>query len=317
MSNILTIGEPMGLLVADEKGNLKDVSHFHRLVSGAEVNVSVGVTRLGHKMTYLSQVGKDPFGQHIMDFLEKEKIDTSHVEVSEQFPTGIQLKSKDDTKDPEIFYFRKGSAASKMDLSLIDTVDFSDIDLFHVTGILMAVAENTFELVKALIKKAKANGTIVTFDPNLRPTLWGSKEIMIQKINEISEMVDYILPGISEGEILTQQTGIKNVAEFYLAKGLKGVVIKDGPKGANYYWKEGEMTKEVRVAGFKVEKVVDTVGAGDGFAVGIITGLLENLSPEKMVERANAIGAIQVASISDNDNLPTRDELTNYIQTHR
>ena len=68
VAEVLTFGEPMGLMVADEVKPLKDVEHFSRYVCGAEVNFSVGLSRLGHEVAYISQVGPDPFGEHIRDF---------------------------------------------------------------------------------------------------------------------------------------------------------------------------------------------------------------------------------------------------------
>ena len=63
-----------------------------------------------------------------------------------------------------------------------------------------------------------------------------------------------------------------------------------------------------------MEKVEDTVGAGDGFAVGVLSGYLEKISVEQMIQRGNAIGAMQVMSISDNDALPTREQLAAFME---
>ena len=90
---------------------------------------------------------------------------------------------------------------------------------------------------------------------------------------------DYVLPGIAEGEILTGSKVPREIASFYLEKGVELVVIKLGAEGAFYK----TATEEGTVRGFHVEKVVDTVGAGDGFAVGVISGLLEGLSIQEAV----------------------------------
>lgn len=92
--------------------------------------------------------------------------------------------------------------------------------------------------------------------------------------------------------------------------GVKQIVIKDGSKGSYYINKE----QKIFEPSFIVKKVVDTVGAGDGFAVGIISSILDGLNPYEMLERANAIGAIQVMHISDNAGLPTREQLNKYIR---
>ena len=99
------------------------------------------------------------------------------------------------------------------------------------------------------------------------------------------------------------------IAAFYRGRGARMVFVKEGPKGAYADTPEGC----THIAGIPAEQVVDTVGAGDGFAVGIISGWLEHLPVAQMVERANAIGSIQVTVKSDNEGLPTREELAAYI----
>jgi 2-dehydro-3-deoxygluconokinase len=89
------------------------------------------------------------------------------------------------------------------------------------------------------------------------------------------------------------------------------VIVKLGEKGAFVKTKEDSFI----VPGFKVEKVVDTVGAGDGFAVGVISGLLEGLSLKDAVRRGNAVGALAVMSPGDNDGLPNPDQLKNYMNS--
>ena len=133
---------------------------------------------------------------------------------------------------------------------------------------------------------------------------------MVEIINKIAFRCDTVLPGIGEGKILTGYEHERDIADFYLSKGVKNVVIKMGPQGA--YVKT--QTEEKYVDGYKVKKVIDTVGAGDWFAVGVLSGLLEKEPIENCVDRGNAIGAIQVMHTSDNEGLPTRDELFTFMK---
>lgn len=103
----------------------------------------------------------------------------------------------------------------------------------------------------------------------------------------------------------------EEIAAYYHQLGVKVVVIKNGSHGALVQ----EVNKSMQVvAGYKVEKVIDTVGTGDGFAVGIISGYLDGLPLEEAAKRANAIGSLQVQNIGDNEGLPTRDELQAYME---
>lgn len=316
MGKVVTVGEPMALFVANEEGPLDSVKTFTKYIAGAEINVSVGVNRLEHEMEYVTQLGKDPFGKYIARFLEDEGIGTTYSRFYEGAPTGFQLKGKDTENDPEVVYFRKNSAASMIPYDLSDEINLDDVDVLHVSGVFLAVNDETYRFAQNLVKRAKAKGITIVFDPNLRPVLWGSTEKMVKGINEMAFQADYVLPGIGEGEILTGSREPDTIADFYLAKGVKGVIIKDGPKGCYAYRSEQGRTQKTTAPGFKLEQLVDTVGAGDGFAVGVVTGLMEGLPLERILERANAIGAIQVSHISDNEGLPTRQELADFIANY-
>jgi 2-dehydro-3-deoxygluconokinase len=156
----------------------------------------------------------------------------------------------------------------------------------------------------------KELGRTVSLDPNLIPTLWTSKQEMIEVINQFAMKADYFLPGISEGEILTGYKSPRDIASFYLDKGVELVVIKLGEEGA-YYKNSSE---EGLVNPYEVKEVVDTVGAGDGFAVGVISGLLENLQIKESVLRGNAIGSMAVQFPGDNDGYPNRDQLMEFMK---
>ena len=110
MCEVLTIGEPMVMFLADTKQPLSQVDHFTKMIAGAELNVAMGLSRLGHSVSYMTQVGEDPFGEYIKDFLKKEQIDTSYIKETNEAPTGFQIKNQVDAGDPEVIYFRKGSA---------------------------------------------------------------------------------------------------------------------------------------------------------------------------------------------------------------
>jgi len=110
---------------------------------------------------------------------------------------------------------------------------------------------------------------------------------------------------LSEGRLLSGFDDPADIAAFYLDQGAEAVAIKLGPEGAYY---RTQMDQGF-VAAVRVDKVVDTVGAGDGFAVGMISALLENLSLREAVQRGNWNGSRAVQSRGDMEGLPTRAEL--------
>lgn len=310
---LLLAGEPMGLLIAQSEGSLDSVAGFTLAVAGAEFNVATGAARLGHFVSYLTKLGNDPFGTRITNTLTANKIDSSNVLTSDTNTTGFMLKSKVSKGDPEIFYFRKGSAASTLDASDVEKIDFSKFDYVHLTGIFPALTDSTRAAMMALIKKAKELGLFISFDPNLRPQLWPSQEVMVKTLNELASYADLVLPGCGEGKILCGSEDPSKINDFYRSLGARMVVTKLGPDGALVR----ECDNEYKVPGFIIDKVVDTVGAGDGFACGVITGLMEGLSLEKAVERGAAIGAIQCTFAGDNEGLPTQEQLKEFMQSHK
>ena len=162
-----------------------------------------------------------------------------------------------------------------------------------------------------MMKDARAHGATVSFDPNLRPMLWPNKEKMVATLNKLADNADLVLPGLGEGETLIGTRNPKEIADFYIGKGAKQVVIKlGGADGAYGKTKDGE---EFNVPSFKVEKVVDTVGAGDGFAVGTVSALLEGKSLKEAARRGAAIGALAIMVAGDNEGLPTRDKLEKFM----
>ena len=313
MANVILFGEPMALLTADTTGPLETIEHFTRSMSGAEVNVAIGLTRLGHKAQYLTRLGDDPFGHYIENALKSNGIGTNLVSYDPVYRTGIQLKNRvTDGSDPYAPYYRKGSAASHISEKEIEDLDLSDIDLVHVTGIPPALSESARKASRTLMKKAKEAGITVTFDPNLRPALWENEETMRAVLNDMAQYADIVLPGIAECGVLAGTCDPEAAAQFFLDKGPQTVIIKDGSHGAYLITAQ----ENIKVPGFKAEKVIDTVGAGDGFAVGVISGLLEGLPMEEGVRRGNAIGCIQVMTAGDNEGLPTPDELRDFCRKH-
>lgn len=309
MSEVILFGEPMVMFVADETGDLADVSRFEKLLAGAEVNVAIGLRRLGHTVSYVTKLGDDPFGHYIEKKLNSEGLDARITYDREHF-TGFQLKSKVEEGDPEVCYFRKNSAASHITEEEIGRIDFTGARILHITGIPPALSMSCRDATYRLIDEAKEHGMIVSFDPNLRPSLWETEEAMIRTINDLASKADLVLPGVGEGKILMGSDAPEEIAAYYRSLGAGTVIVKSGSKGA---YVDSDMKKGYS-APYHVEKVVDTVGAGDGFAVGVLSAILEGLSIGEMASRGNAIGAIQVMHKSDNEGLPDREKLEEFMK---
>jgi 2-dehydro-3-deoxygluconokinase len=304
--DVVTIGEAMVLFIAGQSGALAQVQSFKRASAGAELNVAVGLARLGLRVGYISRVGRDSFGEYLLAFMDAQGIDRRQVAIDPAHPTGFMLKSlASDGADPQIEYFRAGSAASHMSTLDNPAAYCAGARHLHLTGISLALSRSTRELVFEMAAQARAQGRSLSFDPNLRPRLWPSQQAMVECLNQMACQADLVLPGLAEGQLLSGRQDPQGIADFFLQRGVKQVIVKLGVQGAYF----ASQASSGSAPGLPVARVVDTVGAGDGFAVGAISALLEGLTLQEMAVRGNAIGARVVQFPGDSDGLPDRGEL--------
>jgi 2-dehydro-3-deoxygluconokinase len=307
--DVVTVGEAMALLIARTPGPLEAVDEFERATAGAELNVAVGLSRLGFHVGYIGRLGQDSLGRRLRAFMADERLDLRHLGMDARYPTGLMLKQMaDGGADPEVEYFRRGSAASQLSARDMPAPgsDFGRARLLHLTGICPALSQGCRELAFGLARQARAGGRTVSFDPNLRPRLWPSQAAMIETVNALACEADIVLPGLAEGRLLTGCDDPAGIARYYLERGVRQVVVKLGPDGA---WVAGAGVDAGIVPGVPVPRVVDTVGAGDGFAVGVISALLDGLDLRAAATRGCAIGARVVQFRGDCEGLPDRAQL--------
>lgn len=302
---VLMLGEPMAMFIAKEVGEVSNNSEFTLQLAGSEVNVAIGLARLGINPYYVTKLGDDMFGSFIIERLKSESIETSHIILDKSSYTGFQFKNKVNYGDPKVHYYRKSSAINQLRFEEIDYEIMSAAKALHITGIPLALSESIRNVSLKVLELFKEQGNLVFFDPNIRLDLWDSQDEMITLINEVAFNSDYFLPGLKEAEQLTGFTDVNEIAKYYLSRGTKTIVIKLESNGAFYQDESGCGYVEPII----VEKVVDTVGAGDGFAVGVISGILEGLSIEEAVKRGNKIGSLAVQVSGDHENYPSRKDL--------
>lgn len=238
--DVLCFGETMAMFVAEQAGDLAGVGQFGKRIAGADSNVAIGLARLGFKVRWLSRVGDDSLGRFVLDSLRCEGLDCSGVEVDANYPTGFQLKARsEDGSDPAVEYFRRGSAASRLSAAMVSPV-WLQARHVHATGIPLALSDSCRALSHALLDGMRAAGRSISFDPNLRPSLWPDQSSMVREINALAAKADWVLPGLEEGRLLTGQHTPADIAAFYLDQGVELVVIKLGDAGAYFRSAKGE-----------------------------------------------------------------------------
>lgn len=309
MMDVVTIGESM--VVFTPTTPLMRYAHtYSRKFGGAETNVAIGLTRLGHHVGWISRVGEDEFGKALLSFIRGEGVDVSQVKYDATAPTGIYFKEIRHGGDVRVQYYRSNSAASRLLPEDIDQEFIKKAKYLHVTGITPALSESCYETVLHAIRIAKEHGVKVVFDPNLRKKLW-TEEQARKVLLELASLADIILPGVDEGKFMFGEADPKKLCRLFLNHGAEIVILKVGAQGAYYGMKD-----EIKlVPGFPVKTVIDPVGAGDGFAAGVISGFLDGIGLEQVVERGNAVGAIATQVEGDFESMPDRNELYRFFHS--
>ncbi|MCZ4602632.1 PfkB family carbohydrate kinase [Streptomyces sp. Lzd4kr] len=311
--DVVTFGEAMAMFVAEEPGRLASVTHYRRALADAEVNVAIALSRLGHRVGWFGRVGDDPLGEFAVARIAAENVEVGVVVTDPEAPTGLQLKSRTDGHgDPLVVYYRRDSAGSRTRPSPETEARLTCTRHLHMTGIFPALSAQAGAFTEHSLETARASGAAISFDPNLRPSLWPDREKMVEVLNGLATRADWVLPGLAEGELLTGRTTPRGIAEFYLERGVSLVAVKLGADGATLFTRD----EEWRMPAFKVT-VVDTVGAGDGFASGLISGALDGLSLPARLERAAAVGALATTSPGDMDGMPSEQVLRAFLTEQR
>lgn len=312
MPELVTLGETMAVFNPASSGPLQYISDYKRLIGGAESNVAIGVSRLGHSSGWISRLGSDPFGRFVNNFIRGEGVDTSKVIFDDEYPTGIYFKEIKATGDVTVFYYRKGSAASMMSPADLDEAYIKSAKILHVSGITPALSENCKQTVFRAMEIAKSAGIKVSFDPNIRLKLW-NRQKAASVLREIAAYADIVLPGIDEGEIIFGVNEPQAVAERFLELGASVVAVKLGKNGAMVVTRD----EVIESPAFDAGRVIDTVGAGDAFAAGFLTGVLEGMPLAQAAGLANACGGFATTIVGDVEGLPLRDEIEALINKKR
>jgi 2-dehydro-3-deoxygluconokinase len=302
--DVVTLGESMVLLLAEQSGPMREATTFRRHIAGAESNLAIGLSRLGHSTGWFSRVGDDEFGRALVFRIRGEGVDTSHVIADPQAPTGLVIRERREAGPIEQVYYRRGSAASRMSAGDLDQAYIASAKFLHLTGITPALSPGCRETVFAAAEMARAAGVRVVLDPNYRSKLWdpaAARSVM----RDLAARSDLVLPGLDEAELLTGESDPEAAARQLRQLGPSLVVVKLGAQGA-LALAEDEV---IRVPGTPVERIVDPVGAGDAFAAGFLAGLLRGFATDAAVRLGNRCGALAMLSPGDMESLPRWEEV--------
>lgn len=300
---VLTFGETMALMRADQAGPLAHASTMSLGVGGSESNVAVGLQRLGVQAVWCGRVGLDGLGQLVEREIRAEGVDV-RIAVDPSAPTGLMIKERRTPATQRVSYYRAGSAGSRIAPEDIDAQLITQAGLLHVSGITPALSPQAATTLRYAIDAARAAGVPVSFDLNYRGNLW-SREGAGSVYRDIIPLADIVFAGDDEAAIAVGAGGPEELARRIAALGPGQVVIKLGAEGA-LALVNGQLFRREAVA----VDVVDTVGAGDAFVAGYLAEFIGGRSPEDRLTTAAATGAFACLVPGDWEGFPRRSELS-------
>ena len=266
---------------------LSDAADFRVDAGGAESNVASHVASFGGEARWFSRLGDDPLGHRIARQLNERGVDVSAVVFDARHPTGVYFK------DPGhgVRYYRAGSAAAHLSAADADAVDLAGVAVLHVSGITAAISASAAGFAEAMIDRARGAGVRVSFDVNHRAPLW-TAEVAAPVLLALARRADVVFVGRDEAEHLWTTTDAASV--HALIPGAGELVVKDGDIGATVF-AGGETVFEPALT----VEVVEAVGAGDAFAGGYLSALLEGLPLAERLRRGHRRAALTLQTTSD------------------
>ena len=268
---LCVIGEALIDFIPQEKNcRLKDVNGFTKAAGGAVANVAGTVAKLGIKAKLLTKVGKDPFGDYLLECMKKQNIDISYVKQTSLYDTSLAFVSLDDKGNRDFKFYRKTAADLAYAIEDIDESCLDDVKIIHFCSVDL-VPSSMKEAHKYLLELAKKHNILISFDPNLRFSLWHDLNLLKETVLEFMKYANIIKISDEELAFITGCNNINEAKDSILKDNCELLIYTKGKDGAEIFTKNNHLV----IDGLKV-KAIDTTGAGDSFIGAFIYQLLKN-----------------------------------------
>jgi ribokinase len=268
---------------------------FFEIPGGKGGNQAVAIAKLGGDVTMFGCVGKDAYGEKLIDGLEENNIDTRYIKKGKK-NTGIATIVVDDNADNTIIVV----PGTNFEITKEDIE--KNIELIKNTDIVLLQLEIPLDVVEYILEKAKKYNKTTILNPAPADKL----------SNKIIKNVDYLVPNETELELLSgmktsTEEEILEASKKMMDLGVKNLIVTMGKNGSLFVGKD----KNFKVGIHKVE-AVDPTAAGDSFIGGVIRIMAEGKDIKEAMEFGAKVGAITVTKEGAQSSLPTWDEVKNY-----
>lgn len=299
MIDVVALGEVLASFRLD--GPLRVGARAAFSFVGAESNVAVGLTRLGHRAALVGATGADALSLAVRRGLEGEGVDCSRLRVDPGRPGAVIVLDAPLAGVRRVSYLRTGSAGSALTDDDVESVLALRPRILHVSGVTCALGPSAARVVERAVAGARERGALVSLDINYRSSLWDPDDAAAV-LGPLARGADVLFGSEDELALIL---GGRVDARAWSSLGPDQVVIKRGAAGASCYIGGAGPVDAPSVAA----TIVDPVGAGDAFAAGYLSGLLNHLPPAERLARGNAVAAFALGNHGDWEGLPGMADL--------
>jgi 5-dehydro-2-deoxygluconokinase len=323
--DLLSVGRAnLDLYSRDVGAAFEDITSFDAMVGGSPTNIAIGVARLGRSATILTAVGDDRTGDFVLRYLRDEQVDVSHVRRIAGKLTSLALLGVQPPDQFPLSFYREDPADIYVTAADVDAVPMASVRSLQVSGNALSRG-SCASAARHALRTAREHGVVTYMDLDLRPTEWERPEDFGAAILDAASDVDVVIgtedefaAALLDDPARTMETRkvadgsadeLASAVVEFLSVGPSVVIVKRGRKGASIVNSIGIE----EVPGFPIT-VVNTVGAGDAFAAGLIRSRLEGLDWSDAVRFANACGAIVVTRHGCSAAFPTLGEVESFMR---
>ncbi|GAB3263970.1 sugar kinase [Arthrobacter pigmenti] len=300
----VTVGEAMMMVTPTQPSPLEEADTFSMNVGGAESNVAMYLAGLGHRVSWLGNVGNDPLGRIIMRELHAWGVDTIDVSTEAGSRTGVYFKDPGESRT-NVYYYRDGSAATLLSPEVLKSPCLSEAQVLHLSGITAALSQSCLELLQAAINDRVLGSKLISFDVNYRPGLWSATEAG-PLLAALANRSDLVFVGLDEAQTLWGCESAADVREVLPKPDT--VVLKDDARGASSLRQQGNHF----VTAPHID-VVEPVGAGDAFAAGYLAGLLRGIDERDRLRMGHLLAAQALGVTGDQAPVPPPEWFLPYL----
>lgn len=317
MPEVIALGELLIDFVPTVSGvTLIEAPAFKKAPGGAPANVAAGLAKLGISAGFMGKVGDDPFGHFLAQTLAEAGVDTVALRFSPKARTALAFVSLRADGEREFSFYRHPSADMLYQPDEVDTGYIRAARVLHY-GSISLIGEPSRSATLLAVETARSAGLLVSYDPNLRLSLWPSAEAAREGMMIGWPLAQVIKVSAEELVFLSGKEDLKAGARHLWHPGLRLLIVTLGKDGCAYVTPQFSGT----VATFAV-KPVDTTGAGDGFVAGLLKGLVEHPQADQDEGRlrdicryANAVGALTTTRRGAIPALPTARQVDRFLKT--